>query len=144
MLWKPYEPIYPKLVKNVADGLTFEERKEMRNGGLNYVPWMKLSRIMNGPLMRPFIPKNAGFGAPCSYSIQGRAEYSLEGQKKSGAGTINCLSMNFSYLTKLEIGVCLFWIHAQLTETTWIGLLRILYGYLACCEIKPTIHHPSP
>ncbi|KAJ6770590.1 CRS2-ASSOCIATED FACTOR 2 MITOCHONDRIAL [Salix purpurea] len=74
MLWKPYEPIYPKLVRNVADGLTLEERKEMRNGGLNYVPWMKLSRIMNGPLMRPFIPKNAGFGAPCSYSIQGRAE----------------------------------------------------------------------
>ncbi|KAJ0101762.1 hypothetical protein Patl1_04227 [Pistacia atlantica] len=43
MLWKPYAPIYPKLVKNVADGLTFEETKEMRNRGLNSPPLMKLS-----------------------------------------------------------------------------------------------------
>ncbi|KAJ0045384.1 hypothetical protein Pint_04165 [Pistacia integerrima] len=42
MLWKPYAPIYPKLVKNVADGLTFEETKEMRNRGLNSPPLMKL------------------------------------------------------------------------------------------------------
>ncbi|CAL5392879.1 unnamed protein product [Camellia sinensis] len=46
MLWKPYAPIYPKLVKNVADGLTFEEKKEMRNRGLNFYPLMKL--IKNG------------------------------------------------------------------------------------------------
>ncbi|KAL3851220.1 hypothetical protein ACJIZ3_013102 [Penstemon smallii] len=44
MLWKPHAPIYPKLVKNVADGLTFEETKEMRNRGLNSPPLMKLSR----------------------------------------------------------------------------------------------------
>jgi hypothetical protein len=31
MLWKPYAPIYPKLVKNVAEGLTFEETNEMSN-----------------------------------------------------------------------------------------------------------------
>ncbi|KDP39108.1 hypothetical protein JCGZ_00865 [Jatropha curcas] len=44
MLWKPYAPIYPKLVKNVADGLTFEETKEMRNRGLNSPALMKLTR----------------------------------------------------------------------------------------------------
>lgn len=44
MLWKPYPPIYPKLVKNVADGLTFEETKELRNKGLNSLPLMKLSK----------------------------------------------------------------------------------------------------
>nr|GMC75488.1 CRS2-associated factor 2, mitochondrial [Ipomoea batatas] len=44
MLWKPYAPIYPKLVKNVADGLTFEETKEMRTRGLNSPPLTKLTR----------------------------------------------------------------------------------------------------
>nr|GEW85598.1 CRS2-associated factor 2, mitochondrial [Tanacetum cinerariifolium] len=44
MLWKPYPPIYPKLIKNVADGLTFEETKEMRNRGLNSPPLIKLTR----------------------------------------------------------------------------------------------------
>nr|DAD28729.1 TPA_asm: hypothetical protein HUJ06_030197 [Nelumbo nucifera] len=44
MLWNPYPPIYPRLVKNVADGLTFEETKEMRNRGLNSPPLMKLTR----------------------------------------------------------------------------------------------------
>lgn len=44
MLWKPYAPIYPKLVKPVAGGLTFEETKEMRNRGLNSPPVMKLSK----------------------------------------------------------------------------------------------------
>ncbi|CAH9120056.1 unnamed protein product [Cuscuta epithymum] len=44
MLWKPYAPIYPKLVKNVADGLTFEETKEMRSKGLSYPPLTKLTR----------------------------------------------------------------------------------------------------
>nr|XP_043607350.1 CRS2-associated factor 2, mitochondrial isoform X2 [Erigeron canadensis] len=43
MLWKPYPPIYPKLIKNIADGLTFEETKEMRNRGLNSPPLIKLS-----------------------------------------------------------------------------------------------------
>ncbi|KAJ7963839.1 CRS2-associated factor 1 [Quillaja saponaria] len=44
MLWKPYAPIYPRLVKNVVDGLTHEEMKEMRNRGLNCLPLMKLTR----------------------------------------------------------------------------------------------------
>ncbi|KAF7815811.1 CRS2-associated factor 2, mitochondrial isoform X1 [Senna tora] len=44
MLWKPYAPIYPKLVKNVIEGLTHEEMKEMRNRGLNSPPLMKLTR----------------------------------------------------------------------------------------------------
>ncbi|XP_052179023.1 CRS2-associated factor 2, mitochondrial isoform X2 [Diospyros lotus] len=44
MLWKPYAPIYPKLVKNVVDGLTFEETKEIRNRGLKSPPLMKLTR----------------------------------------------------------------------------------------------------
>ncbi|XP_019192993.1 PREDICTED: CRS2-associated factor 2, mitochondrial [Ipomoea nil] len=44
MLWKPYAPIFPKLVKNVADGLTFEETKEMRTRGLNSPPLTKLTR----------------------------------------------------------------------------------------------------
>lgn len=43
MLWKPYAPIYPKLVKKVADGLTVEETKEMRNRGLVSPAIMKLS-----------------------------------------------------------------------------------------------------
>ncbi|PKA63719.1 CRS2-associated factor 2, mitochondrial [Apostasia shenzhenica] len=44
MLWKPLAPIYPRLVGNVADGLTFEETKEMRNKGLNSSPLMRLTR----------------------------------------------------------------------------------------------------
>eukprot|EP00268_Persea_americana_P028657 TRINITY_DN2779_c0_g2_i9.p1 TRINITY_DN2779_c0_g2~~TRINITY_DN2779_c0_g2_i9.p1 ORF type:complete len:330 (-),score=46.66 TRINITY_DN2779_c0_g2_i9:695-1657(-) len=43
MLWKPHAPIYPRLVKNVADGLTFGETKEMRNRGLNSPALMKLT-----------------------------------------------------------------------------------------------------
>lgn len=49
MLWKPYAPIYPKLVKNVADGLTFEETKEMSNRGLNSPALMKLSKLIISP-----------------------------------------------------------------------------------------------
>ncbi|XP_037454030.1 CRS2-associated factor 2, mitochondrial-like [Triticum dicoccoides] len=44
MLWKPLAPIYPKVVQNVAEGLTFEETKEMRNKGLHSPPLMKLTR----------------------------------------------------------------------------------------------------
>ncbi|KAL6658908.1 hypothetical protein ACP70R_002948 [Stipagrostis hirtigluma subsp. patula] len=44
MLWKPLAPIYPRLVQNVAEGLTFEETKELRNRGLNSPPLMKLTR----------------------------------------------------------------------------------------------------
>lgn len=52
MLWKPYAPIYPKLVKNVAEGLTFEETKELRNRGLNSAPLMKLSEYRFGFRMK--------------------------------------------------------------------------------------------
>jgi hypothetical protein len=45
MLWKPLAPIYPKLVQNVAEGLTFEETKELRNRGLNSPPLTKLSKL---------------------------------------------------------------------------------------------------
>ncbi|KAG8046669.1 hypothetical protein GUJ93_ZPchr0008g11889 [Zizania palustris] len=45
MLWKPLAPIYPRLVQNVADGLTFEKTKELRNTGLNSPPLMKLSKF---------------------------------------------------------------------------------------------------
>jgi hypothetical protein len=41
-----------------------------------------------------FYSQTVGFGTLCSYFIQGRADYSLEGQEKSGAGIINCLSAN--------------------------------------------------
>ncbi|XP_020109150.1 CRS2-associated factor 2, mitochondrial isoform X1 [Ananas comosus] len=44
MLWKPLAPIYPRLVPNVAEGLSFEETKELRNSGLNSPPLMKLTR----------------------------------------------------------------------------------------------------
>uniref|UniRef100_A0A0D9X555 CRM domain-containing protein n=1 Tax=Leersia perrieri TaxID=77586 RepID=A0A0D9X555_9ORYZ len=44
MLWKPLAPIYPRLVQNVVDGLTFEKTKELRNVGLNSPPLMKLTR----------------------------------------------------------------------------------------------------
>lgn len=44
MLWKPLAPIYPKLVLSVAEGMTFEETKELRNRGLNSPPLMKLTR----------------------------------------------------------------------------------------------------
>lgn len=44
MLWKPLAPIYPRLVPNVAEGLTFEETKELRNRGLNSPPLTKLTR----------------------------------------------------------------------------------------------------
>ncbi|PPD81460.1 hypothetical protein GOBAR_DD21613 [Gossypium barbadense] len=41
---EPYAPIYAKLVKSVADGLTFEETKEMRNRGLHSPALMELTR----------------------------------------------------------------------------------------------------
>lgn len=34
MLWRPHEPVYPKLIKTVIDGLSIEETKEMRKRGL--------------------------------------------------------------------------------------------------------------
>ena len=34
MLWKPHEPVYPKLIKTTIDGLSIAETKEMRKRGL--------------------------------------------------------------------------------------------------------------
>lgn len=33
MLWKPHEPVYPRLIKTTIEGLTIEETKEMRKRG---------------------------------------------------------------------------------------------------------------
>lgn len=44
MLWKPQEPIYPKLVKTTIDGLSIEETKEMRKRGLAVPALTKLAR----------------------------------------------------------------------------------------------------
>ena len=50
MLWRPHEPIYPRLINNVVDGLTFEETKELRNRGLNAPALTKLTQ--NGCYVR--------------------------------------------------------------------------------------------
>lgn len=34
MLWKPHEPVYPRLIKTTIDGLSIEETKTMRKRGL--------------------------------------------------------------------------------------------------------------
>lgn len=34
MLWRPHEPVYPKLIKTTIEGLSIEETKEMRKRGL--------------------------------------------------------------------------------------------------------------
>ena len=34
MLWKPQEPVYPRLIKTTIKGLSIEETKEMRRRGL--------------------------------------------------------------------------------------------------------------
>jgi len=34
MLWKPHEPVYPRLIKTTIDGLSIKETKEMRKRGL--------------------------------------------------------------------------------------------------------------
>lgn len=46
MLWKPHEPIYPKLIKTTIDGLTIEETKEMRKRGLAVPALIKLGNIL--------------------------------------------------------------------------------------------------
>ncbi|XP_057838684.1 CRS2-associated factor 2, mitochondrial isoform X2 [Cryptomeria japonica] len=50
MLWRPHEPIYPRLINNVVDGLTFEETKDLRNRGLNAPALTKLTQ--NGCYVR--------------------------------------------------------------------------------------------
>ncbi|KAJ6776491.1 CRS2-ASSOCIATED FACTOR 1 CHLOROPLASTIC [Salix koriyanagi] len=127
MLWKPYAPIYPKLVKNVADGLTFEETKEMRNRGLNSLPLMKLTR--NGVYVNVIERvrdafeteevvrldcKHVGMSdckkigvklkdlVPCVPILFKDEQIILwREQEKSGTGIISCLSSNLRYLTRL-------------------------------------------
>lgn len=42
MLWKPHEPVYPRLIKTTIDGLSIEETKAMRKKGLAVPPLTKL------------------------------------------------------------------------------------------------------
>ncbi|XP_074279925.1 CRS2-associated factor 1, mitochondrial [Silene latifolia] len=44
MLWKPSEPIYPKLIKTTIEGLSIEETKEIRKRGLAVPALTKLGR----------------------------------------------------------------------------------------------------
>ncbi|KAJ6344270.1 hypothetical protein OIU76_005897 [Salix suchowensis] len=44
MLWKPHEPVYPRLIKTTIDGLSIEETKEMRKRGLAVPALTRLSR----------------------------------------------------------------------------------------------------
>ncbi|KAK1307617.1 hypothetical protein QJS10_CPA09g00468 [Acorus calamus] len=44
MLWKPHEPVYPRLIKTVIDGLTIEETKAMRKRGLQAPVLTKLAK----------------------------------------------------------------------------------------------------
>ncbi|KAK6117776.1 hypothetical protein DH2020_048478 [Rehmannia glutinosa] len=44
MLWKPQEPVYPRLVKTTIDGLSIEETKEMRKRGLSVPALTKLAK----------------------------------------------------------------------------------------------------
>ncbi|MCL7047510.1 hypothetical protein MKW94_023825 [Papaver nudicaule] len=46
MLWRPHEPIYPRLIKSTIDGLTIDETKEMRKRGLSVPALAKL--VKNG------------------------------------------------------------------------------------------------
>ncbi|KAI3872958.1 hypothetical protein MKX03_019647, partial [Papaver bracteatum] len=46
MLWRPHEPIYPKLIKSTVDGLTIDETKEMRKRGPSVPALAKL--VKNG------------------------------------------------------------------------------------------------
>ena len=44
MLWKPHDPVYPRLIKTTIDGLSIEETKEMRKKGLAVPPLTKLGK----------------------------------------------------------------------------------------------------
>ncbi|CAH9059176.1 unnamed protein product [Cuscuta epithymum] len=44
MLWKPHEPVYPRLIKTTIDGLSIEETKEMRRRGLAIPVLTKLAK----------------------------------------------------------------------------------------------------
>ncbi|GJZ53805.1 putative reverse transcriptase domain-containing protein [Tanacetum coccineum] len=51
MLWKPQEPIYPKLIKTTIEGLSIEETKELRKKGLEKKDYKKL-----GAKLRDLVP----------------------------------------------------------------------------------------
>ncbi|GMP43157.1 hypothetical protein CsSME_00012633 [Camellia sinensis var. sinensis] len=44
MLWKPHEPVYPRLIKTTIDGLSIEETKGMRKKGLAVPALTKLAK----------------------------------------------------------------------------------------------------
>lgn len=44
MLWKPHEPVYPRLIKTTIDGLSIEETKVMRKRGLAVPALTKLAK----------------------------------------------------------------------------------------------------
>ncbi|XP_057508679.1 CRS2-associated factor 1, mitochondrial-like isoform X1 [Actinidia eriantha] len=44
MLWKPHDPVYPRLIKTAIDGLSIEDTKEMRKKGLAAPPLAKLAK----------------------------------------------------------------------------------------------------
>lgn len=46
MLWKPHEPVYPRLIKTTIDGLSIEETKEMRKRGLAVPALTKLGMLI--------------------------------------------------------------------------------------------------
>jgi len=46
MLWKPAEPIYPRLIKTTIEGLTVEETKQMRKKGLHVPVLTKLGNFI--------------------------------------------------------------------------------------------------
>lgn len=46
MLWKPAEPVYPRLVKKVPDGLSPDEATEMRKRGRQLPPICKLGKTV--------------------------------------------------------------------------------------------------
>lgn len=45
MLWKPQEPVYPRLIKTTIDGLNIEETKKMRKRGLSVPALTKIGKI---------------------------------------------------------------------------------------------------
>lgn len=44
MMWKPQEPVYPRLIKTTIDGLSVEETKEMRKRGLSVPALTRLAK----------------------------------------------------------------------------------------------------
>ncbi|KZV16523.1 hypothetical protein F511_25996 [Dorcoceras hygrometricum] len=44
MMWKPQEPVYPRLIKTTIDGLSIEETKEMRKRGLSVPALTRLAK----------------------------------------------------------------------------------------------------